>query len=172
MWAKIITIKITKDLNYFSLCAFNLFYSQISQFELNYWNKWTFPRHSNLLRCTCICISWYFASLLKCNEFNLGCFQVYRFASVCIASCIVPIACSADRETVTDFYTEKKPHKKQLEMGKTPTVLTLSVLFGVMSSELFNHSMFVHLSESRRDKEMVNDGTAYVKIKIKIADQC
>ncbi len=23
-------------------------------FELNYWNKWTFPRHSNLLRCTCI----------------------------------------------------------------------------------------------------------------------
>ncbi len=57
-------------------------------------------------------------------------------------------------------------------MGKTPTVLTLSVLFGVMSSELFNHSMFVHLSESRRDKEMVNDGTAYVKIKIKIADQC
>ncbi len=25
-----------------------------SQFELNYWNKLTFPRHSNLLRCTCI----------------------------------------------------------------------------------------------------------------------
>ncbi len=24
-------------------------------FELNYWNKWTFPRHSNLLRCTCTC---------------------------------------------------------------------------------------------------------------------
>ncbi len=22
--------------------------------ELNYWNKWTFPWHSNLLRCTCI----------------------------------------------------------------------------------------------------------------------
>ncbi len=60
MWAKIITIKRTKDLNYFSLCALNLFNSRVSQFELNYWNKWTFPRHSNLLICTCIlgmCIS-------------------------------------------------------------------------------------------------------------------
>ncbi len=55
MWAKIITIKRTKDLNYFSLCALNLFNTQVSQFELNYWNKWTFPQHSNLLRCTCIC---------------------------------------------------------------------------------------------------------------------
>ncbi len=54
MWAKIITIKITKDLNYFSLCAFNLFNTRVSQFELNYWNKWTFPRHSDLLRCTCM----------------------------------------------------------------------------------------------------------------------
>ncbi len=56
MWAKIITIKRTKDLNYFSLCALNLFntwVSQFSQHELNYWNKLTFPRHSNLLRCTC-----------------------------------------------------------------------------------------------------------------------
>ncbi len=53
MWAKIITIKRTKDLNYFSLCALHLFNTQVSQFELNYWNKWTFPRHSNLLRCTC-----------------------------------------------------------------------------------------------------------------------
>ncbi len=53
MWAKIITIKRTKDLNYFSLCALNLFNTQVSQFELNYWNKWTFPRYSNLLRCTC-----------------------------------------------------------------------------------------------------------------------
>ncbi len=54
MWAKIITIKRTKDLNYFSLCAFNLFNTHVSEFELNYWNKWTFPQHSNLLRCTCI----------------------------------------------------------------------------------------------------------------------
>ncbi len=54
LWAKIITIKITKDLNYFSLCALNLFNTRVSQFELNYWNKLTFPRHSNLLRCTCI----------------------------------------------------------------------------------------------------------------------
>ncbi len=53
MWAKIITIKRTKDLNYFSLCVFNLFNTRVSQFELNYWNKWTFPRNSNLLRCTC-----------------------------------------------------------------------------------------------------------------------
>ncbi len=50
MWAKIITIKRTKDLNYFSLCALNLFNTRVSQFELNYWNKWTFF----LLRCTCI----------------------------------------------------------------------------------------------------------------------
>ncbi len=42
MWAKIITIKRTKDLNYFSLCALNLFNEGVSQFELNYWNKWTF----------------------------------------------------------------------------------------------------------------------------------
>ncbi len=55
MWAKILTIKRTKDLNYFSLCAFNLFNTRVSQFELNYWNKWTFPQHSNLLRCTCVC---------------------------------------------------------------------------------------------------------------------
>ncbi len=53
---QIITIKITKDLNYFSLWALNLFHTQVSQFELNYWNKWTFPRHSNLLKCTCIYI--------------------------------------------------------------------------------------------------------------------
>ncbi len=67
MWAKIITIKRTKDLNYFSLCALNLFNTQVSQFELNYWNKWTFPRHSNLLRCTCISV-FYFKSacLIHC----------------------------------------------------------------------------------------------------------
>ncbi len=54
MWAKIITIKRTKDFNYFSLCAMNLFNKRVSQFQLNYWNKWIFPRHSNLLRCTYI----------------------------------------------------------------------------------------------------------------------
>ncbi len=53
MWAEIIRIKRTKDLNYFSLCALNLFNTRVSQFEMNYWNKWTFPRHSYLLRCTC-----------------------------------------------------------------------------------------------------------------------
>ncbi len=39
MWAKIITIKRTKDLNYFRLCALNLFNTQVSQFEFNYWNE-------------------------------------------------------------------------------------------------------------------------------------
>ncbi len=42
------------NLNYFSLCALNLFNTRVSQFDLNYWNKWTFPRHSYLLRCTFI----------------------------------------------------------------------------------------------------------------------
>ncbi len=54
MWAKIITIKRTKDLNYFNMCAFNLFNTQVSQFEFHYWNKLTFSRHSILLRCTCM----------------------------------------------------------------------------------------------------------------------
>ncbi len=42
MWAKIITIKRTKDLNYFNMCALNLFNTQVSQFELNYWKKLLF----------------------------------------------------------------------------------------------------------------------------------
>ncbi len=63
MWAKIITFKRSKDLNCFSLCALNLFNARVSQFELNYWNKWTFPRHSNLLRCTCKHPPW---TLPKC----------------------------------------------------------------------------------------------------------
>ncbi len=46
-------LKEPKTWNYFSLCALNLFNTRVSQFELNYWNKSTFPRHSNLLRCTC-----------------------------------------------------------------------------------------------------------------------
>ncbi len=49
-----------EDLNY-SLCALNLFNTRVSQFLLNYWNKLTFPRHSNLLRCTCM---W---NPLSCN---------------------------------------------------------------------------------------------------------
>ncbi len=56
MWAKIITIKITKDLNYFSICALHLFNTRVSQFELNYWNKSTLPRHSNLFRYTCLLV--------------------------------------------------------------------------------------------------------------------
>ncbi len=64
MWAKIITIKRTKDLNYFSLCALHLFNTRVSQFELNYWNKWTFPRHSNLLKCTYVYIYIYTLNVL------------------------------------------------------------------------------------------------------------
>ncbi len=66
MWTKILTIKRTKDLNYFSLCALKLFNKRVSQFELNYWNKWTFPWHSNLLRCTCIQPSCLVFHLVSC----------------------------------------------------------------------------------------------------------
>ncbi len=54
----------------FSLCALNLFDTRVSQFELNYWNKWTFPRHSNLLRWTCsrkVCVELHF--MVKHNIF-------------------------------------------------------------------------------------------------------
>ncbi len=37
-------LKKNKDLNYWSLCAFNLFNTWVSHFELKYWNKLTFPR--------------------------------------------------------------------------------------------------------------------------------
>ncbi len=46
-------IKRTKDLNYFSRVHWIYLIQWVSQFELNYWNNWTFPWHSNLLRCTC-----------------------------------------------------------------------------------------------------------------------
>ncbi len=39
MWDQIITIKITTDLNYFSPWEVHLFNTQVSQFELNYWNE-------------------------------------------------------------------------------------------------------------------------------------
>ncbi len=35
-FCKIYTIKRSKDLNYFSMCALNLFNTRVSQFELNY----------------------------------------------------------------------------------------------------------------------------------------
>ncbi len=76
MWAKIFTIKRTKDLNDFSLCAFNLFDTQVSKSELNYWNKWTFPRHYNLLRCTCMCIvltHWKYAEILEKSALLMIC---------------------------------------------------------------------------------------------------
>ncbi len=50
---KIITIKRTKDIKLLQSECIE-FNAQVSQFELNYWNKLTFPWHSNLLRCTCI----------------------------------------------------------------------------------------------------------------------
>ncbi len=77
MWAKIITIKRTKDLKYFSLCAFNLFNTRVSQFELNYWNKWTFSQHLNLLRCTCFYMNYRFVkSLSHFKRNNIICKQI------------------------------------------------------------------------------------------------
>ncbi len=53
MWAKIINIKKKQRLKLLqSVC--NEFNTRVSQFELNYWNKWNFPQHSNLLRYTCM----------------------------------------------------------------------------------------------------------------------
>ncbi len=83
-----------EDLNYFSLCAFNLFNTWVSQFELNYWNKWTFPRHSNLLRCTC-------KTLLHrmCTEVRIfmrpGCIKskAYQYTSSFISTKVLPIKC-------------------------------------------------------------------------------
>ncbi len=78
MWAKIITIKRTKYLNYFSLCALNLFNTRVSQFEFNYWNKWTFPWHSNLLRCTCKYTHTQGLTLTRANPPNAGGFQLWQ----------------------------------------------------------------------------------------------
>ncbi len=58
-------LKEPKTKNYFSLCALNLFNTRVSQFELNYWNKWTFPRHCNLFRCTCICAHLWLYAVFK-----------------------------------------------------------------------------------------------------------
>ncbi len=65
IWAKIITIKRTTGLNYFSLCALNLFNTQVSQFELNYWNiiYWDAPV------CVCVCI--YIYIYIKCANLFL-----------------------------------------------------------------------------------------------------
>ncbi len=89
-WAKIITIKRTKDLNYFSLCAFNLFNTWVSQFELNYWNKWTFPQHSNLLRCTCICM---------CHKCYTICKPTYYLSIQIHLSCVCPPQFSSNKVT-------------------------------------------------------------------------
>ncbi len=82
MWAKIITITRTKDLNCFCLCAWNLFNTRVSQFESNYWNKWTFPRHSNLLRCTCINI--HSAIFIVCFVDDSGRFSQIHAVLLCI----------------------------------------------------------------------------------------
>ncbi len=47
-------IKTKKLLKCFTLHAMNLKYMKVSLFEITYKKKWTFSRHSNLLRCTCI----------------------------------------------------------------------------------------------------------------------
>ncbi len=86
MWTKIITIKRTKDLNYFSLCAFNLFNTRVSQFELNYWNKLTFPRHSNLLRCTCVYIYIYIYRERERERNRVYFLYKYLYSSIYIAN--------------------------------------------------------------------------------------
>ncbi len=48
----------------------NLKYMKVSLFEISYKKKWTFSRHSNLLRCTCICKKKIFASKLSCELSN------------------------------------------------------------------------------------------------------
>ncbi len=73
MRAKIIIKKKKKDLNYFSLCALDLFNTQVSQFELNYVNKLTFPQHSNLLRCTCIFIETDIRCYSLCELIQIVC---------------------------------------------------------------------------------------------------
>ncbi len=65
------------NLGYFSLCALNLFNTQVSQFELNYWNKLTFPWHSNLLRCTCIYNVYYIPFLF--HDFLNYCWYYYYY---------------------------------------------------------------------------------------------
>ncbi len=52
MWVKIITIKRTKDLNYFSLCAVNLFNTRVSRFM----GSRSHP-HRVLSVCVCVCVS-------------------------------------------------------------------------------------------------------------------
>ncbi len=55
MWAQIITIKRTKGLKTTSVCVHWIYLiHRFYQLELNYWNKITFPRHSNYWDCTCI----------------------------------------------------------------------------------------------------------------------
>ncbi len=56
-----------------------LFNTRVSQFELNYWNKWTFPRHSNLLRCTCIYIYIYDWLIIFIHNFIFNMNNINRF---------------------------------------------------------------------------------------------
>ncbi len=87
MWAKIITIKRTKDLNYFSLCALNLFNTRVSQFELNYLNKWTFPRHSTLMRCTCTWRKKWFVLIWQHTKSTFKSVRKTNFDSILSAIC-------------------------------------------------------------------------------------
>ena len=48
-----------KHLKYFTLYVMNLYNIWVSLFELNYWNKLTFPWYSNVFRCTCMCSTFF-----------------------------------------------------------------------------------------------------------------
>ncbi len=67
-----IKIKTKKLLKCFTLHAMNLKYMKVSLFEITCKKKWTFSRHSNSLRCTCILsfFSVHYFNKIKC--LNIG----------------------------------------------------------------------------------------------------
>ncbi len=100
-----VTIKRTKDLNYFSLCALDLFNKRVSQLQLNYWNKLTFPWHSNLLRCTCICTSAAVSSV----EIRVGqlAYSTGSMFSAKLQGCLSPHAISPDWIALTQLWVPR-----------------------------------------------------------------
>ncbi len=52
----------------------NLKYMKVSLFEISYKKKWTFSRHYNLLRCTCMCpLQFWLKSRVPWTAWTLGC---------------------------------------------------------------------------------------------------
>ncbi len=143
MWAKIIRIKRTKDLNYFSLCALNLFNTRVSQFELNYWFKWTFPRHSNLLKRTCM-YTVSISSILKrfklLSDFTRAIFDYFWSDKNWIQKWLLP---SVLRHT----HTHKHIYIWNTVSSKTACSLEqiLSEHSGAMKTQISQHPVFLRL---------------------------